>query len=112
LEPLPLDGGGWVGVIIKAIISNKNFGKMIKVGIKYCGGCNPYYDRVALVRQIEKRLGERVEFVSAANDDVDLVLAVEGCNTACADLSSFDNKEIRIISKTEDADDFIQDILS
>jgi len=85
---------------------------MLKVEIKYCGGCNPYYDRVALVKRIERRLQGQVEFVSAANDDVDLVLAVEGCNTACADLSSFDGKEIRIISKTEDADGSIQDMLS
>jgi len=85
---------------------------MLKIGIKYCGGCNPYYDRVALVKRIESRLQGKVEFVSAANDDVDLVLAVEGCNTACADLSSFDENKIRIITKTEDADDFIQDILN
>jgi len=85
---------------------------MLKIGIKYCGGCNPYYDRVALVKRIESRLQGKVEFVSAANDDVDLVLAVEGCNTACADLSSFDGKEIRIISKTEDADNFIRKILN
>lgn len=84
---------------------------MLKIGIKYCGGCNPYYDRVALVKRIESRLQGNVEFVSAANDDVDLVLAVEGCNTACADLSSFEGKDIRVITQSEDADEFIQKIL-
>ena len=83
---------------------------MLKVGIKYCGGCNPYYDRVALVKRTERRLKGKVAFVSAADDDVDLVLAVEGCNTACADLSSFDGKKIRIITQIEDADDFIREI--
>ena len=83
---------------------------MLKVGIKYCGGCNPYYDRVALVKRIERRLKGKVAFVPAADDDVDLVLAVEGCNTACADLSSFDGKKIRIITQLEDADDFIREI--
>ena len=83
---------------------------MLKVGIKYCGGCNPYYDRVALVKRIERRLKGKVAFVSAADDDLDLVLAVEGCNTACADLSSFDAKKIRIITQIEDADDFICEI--
>ena len=83
---------------------------MLKVGIKYCGGCNPYYDRVALVKRIERRLQGHVEFVSAANDDVDLVIAVEGCNTACADLSSFDGKKIRIITQRQDADSFIREI--
>jgi hypothetical protein len=85
---------------------------MLKVGIKYCGGCNPYYDRVALVKRIESRLQGKVEFVSAANDDVDLVLAVAGCNTACADLSSFDENKIRIITQNEDSDNFIREMLN
>jgi hypothetical protein len=68
---------------------------MLKVGIKYCGGCNPYYDRVALVKRIETRLAGKVEFVAAAHKQIDLVLAVEGCNTACAELSQFDSKKIR-----------------
>ena len=86
---------------------------MLKVGIKYCGGCNPFYDRVALVKRIERRLKGKVAFVSAAaDDDVDLVLAVEGCNTACADLSSFDGKEIRIITKGQDGEEFIQKTLT
>ena len=81
---------------------------MLKVGIKYCGGCNPYYDRVALVKRIESCLQGKVEFVSPDNENVDLVLAVEGCITACADLSSFQGKTIHIISRKEDADKFLQ----
>ena len=83
---------------------------MLKVGIKYCGGCNPYYDRVALVKRIERRLQGKVEFVSAPDDNVDFLLAVEGCGTACADLSLFDDKNIRVITQSEDADKFIQEI--
>ncbi len=82
--------------------------KMLKVGIKYCGGCNPDYDRVALVKQIESRLQGKVEFVSPENDHVDFVLAVEGCKTACADLSSFQGKTIHVISRKEDVDKFLQ----
>jgi len=84
---------------------------MLKIGIKYCGGCNPYYDRVALVKRIEHCLQGKVEFVSAANDDVDLVLAVEGCNTACADLSPFNGKDMGVITKPEDAEAFIRQML-
>ena len=83
---------------------------MLKVGIKYCGGCNPYYDRVALVKQIESLLQGKVEFVSPNCDHVDLVLAVEGCQTACADLSAFQGKTIHILSRKEDAVTFLQKI--
>ena len=84
---------------------------MLKVGIKYCGGCNPYYDRVDLVERIKRRLQGKVEFVSAANDDAELVLAVEGCSTACADLSPFKGKDISVIAKPEDAEAFIRQML-
>ena len=85
---------------------------MLKVRIKYCGGCNPYYDRVALVKRLESRLQGKVEFVSPDNDNVDLVLAVEGCQTVCADLDSFHGKTIHIISRIEDAGKFLQRILN
>ena len=84
---------------------------MIKVGIKYCGGCNPYYDRVALVKRIANRLAGKVEIVALDHGQIDLVLAVEGCSTACADLNSFKDKAIRIIMQPEDAEELILQIL-
>jgi len=83
--------------------------KMI-VGIKYCGGCNPEYDRVALVEQIGCVLKGKVEFVSAQSEGVELILAVQGCATACADLTPFKGIQIKIITKTEDAERFIQEV--
>ena len=80
----------------------------LKVAIKYCGGCNPDYDRIALVRFIKKSLIGKVEFVSAEDEDIDLVLAVEGCKTACADLSAFKGKQIYFFSQLEDAGKFLQ----
>ena len=83
--------------------------KMI-VGIKYCGGCNPEYDRVALVEQIRCVLKGKVEFVSTQSEGVELILAVQGCATACADLTPFKGLQIKIITKTEDAERFIQEV--
>ena len=79
----------------------------LKVAIKYCGGCNPDYDRVALVEGIKERLNAKVEFVSAEDENIDLVLAVEGCKTACADLSAFKGTNIRFITKIEDAEELL-----
>jgi hypothetical protein len=80
----------------------------MKIAIKYCGGCNPDFDRVALVKRIEERLNGKVEFVSPEDEDIDLVLAVEGCKTACADLDVFKGLKIFIISKIEDAAKLLQ----
>jgi hypothetical protein len=85
---------------------------MMKVGIKYCGGCNPGYDRVALAEYIKKSLHGRVEFVPLDGESIDMVLAVEGCKTACADLSAFEGRQIHFISQLEDAGKFLQKFLN
>lgn len=80
----------------------------IKVGVKYCGGCNPKYDRVELVEGIRKRLDGRADFVVADSENVDLILAIEGCETACANLSVFEGKRIFIVTGVEDAERFFK----
>lgn len=93
-----------------ALNRNADVKLRIRIGLKYCGGCNPGYDRVDLVQQIEENLLGKAEFVSSGGEDVDLILAVQGCSTACADLSDFRGTEIWIVTKIEDADKFVQEI--
>jgi hypothetical protein len=85
-------------------------GERMRVGLKYCGGCNPEYDRVALVQHIEESLQGRVKFVSPESEGIELLLAVEGCSTACADLSAFQGMEIQVITTIEAGKRFIQEI--
>ncbi|MFW5901837.1 MAG: hypothetical protein ACOCTS_02230 [Thermodesulfobacteriota bacterium] len=82
----------------------------LRIGLKYCGGCKPTYDRVALVDDIKERLGNRVEFVPADSADVSLILAVQGCPTACADLSAFRETPVWSITGPEEAEAFIEHI--
>ena len=82
----------------------------VRVGLKYCGGCNPEYDRVALVKHIQESLQGRVAFVTLESKGVGLILAVEGCSTACADLSAFQGMEIRVITNIDGAKRFIKEI--
>jgi len=81
-----------------------------RVGLKYCGGCNPEYDRVSLVKHIQESLQGKVEFVKPESEGVRLILAVEGCSTACADLSAFQRMEIRTITNIQDSEKFIKEI--
>ena len=80
----------------------------LRVGIKYCGGCNPEYDRVAIVDHIKQNLQDEIEIVRPESEDVDLILSVNGCSTACADLKSFENLKIHTITSMEDSDKFIK----
>lgn len=89
---------------------NRNMGQTVRVGLKYCGGCDPEYDRVSLVKHIQESLHGKVEFVKHESEGVRLILAVEGCSTACADLSAFQGMEIRVITNIEGAERFIKEI--
>ena len=82
----------------------------LKIRVKYCGGCNPRYDRVALVKRIEEMLSGKASLVGAEGNGISLVLAVEGCSTACADLKPFEGQEVQLIACPEDAEPFIRDI--
>ena len=60
----------------------------MKRAVKYCGGCNPRYDRVALVRQLEKDIG--APLISAETGTVYDELYVNcGCSARCADIERF-----------------------
>ena len=84
---------------------------MLRIGVKYCGGCNPEYDRVAFVDQIKERLEGKAAFVPPESEGVDMILSVNGCQTACADLSGFKGVETRIITGIEEGEKFIREII-
>jgi len=81
-----------------------------KIGLKYCGGCAPQYDRVQTVASIKRRLAGRAEFVSYENRDVEGILVVVGCPTACVDLRPFEGRPLWVVTSEQDAEGFIEKI--
>jgi hypothetical protein len=53
------------------------------VALKYCGGCNPGFDRAAYVGKIKSAAGRNIEWVTLDEEGFDAVLLVSGCDTAC-----------------------------
>lgn len=53
------------------------------VAIKYCGGCNPQYNRTALVNRLREEFPQ-LEFIGPDADFPDFVLVVCGCPSRCA----------------------------
>lgn len=54
-----------------------------EIGIRYCGGCNPTYDRVNVVKKLQKLLPD-LTFVNAGpGKPYAAVLIVNGCANAC-----------------------------
>ena len=56
----------------------------VKIGIKYCGGCNPHYERVEMIQQVQSAVKGRFLFLRHDRQDLDGLIAVNGCLRACA----------------------------
>lgn len=57
----------------------------MKFGMKYCGGCNPKYDRVLIASKFKEYVGSgnSVELVKEGTT-YDVVVVLCGCTCACA----------------------------
>ena len=62
----------------------------MKCGIKFCGGCNPRYDRGEASRQIQREC-DNIDF-SHAQEGVtyDCLLVIGGCPACCASYQQYD----------------------
>lgn len=60
---------------------------MAEVGLKYCGGCNPRYDRAALARRLQSACPESRFHAAAPGVVYDVLVVLCGCSARCADLS-------------------------
>ena len=58
----------------------------MKCGIKFCGGCNPGYDRRQACEEIKEAFENKdLEFLHAVEDDpYDCLLVIGGCSNCCA----------------------------
>lgn len=79
----------------------------MKIGIKYCGGCNPSYDRVAAAARIRDRFINTTEIVPYDDPAADIVFAVMGCSSACADLSGIKTESVIVVKELPDVEDYI-----
>lgn len=67
-------------------------------GVRFCGGCNPRYDRKAALERLQAQLEGRIEFVNAVEGAVyDGLLVLGGCPNCCADYSRFQFKQPEIV---------------
>ena len=57
----------------------------MKIGIKFCGGCNPVYDRGGRARRFREAHPEHEYVTSDTNEICDIWMVVCGCSRRCAD---------------------------
>ena len=83
----------------------------MKVGIKYCGGCNPAIDRKRLVKQVMQKMPGNLVYEYFDFTDCDVVLVVNGCSLACAGVPSEKNV-IVVAGSTIDGWDYPEGMLA
>jgi len=55
-----------------------------KVGLLFCGGCNPYFDRAKLYEDVRTKFSAICDFESYQGDQkYDIVLLINGCSSEC-----------------------------
>ncbi|MBU3092957.1 hypothetical protein K2F40_01650 [Clostridium sp. CM028] len=65
----------------------------MKIGIKYCGGCNPTYDRPGVVSKLKKYIGKAHSIETAKHGIIyDVVVILCGCTSACASHQNLEAK--------------------
>ncbi|SDY45814.1 3-hydroxyacyl-ACP dehydratase FabZ [Eubacterium barkeri] len=74
------------------------------VGIRYCGGCNPRYDRVALIKRLEKKLGDVIFVQEEEKEDYDFLVLCQGCPAQCAPTTGLTVPSSKWITITGDQD--------
>lgn len=84
---------------------------MKKVAVKFCGGCNPGYDRGAAYRTFAEALGDEAVFgIANADESCDVLLIIRGC-TQCPYLyEEIDAKERVICTSKEEIPETIRQI--
>ncbi len=65
----------------------------MKCGVRFCGGCNPSYDRGKAYEHMKNELDGEVELLIAQEDEsYDALLVIGGCSNCCASYEQFDFK--------------------
>ena len=85
--------------------------KTIRIDIRYCGGCNPDYDRTRLAADLKRALADRCVF-DGNTDLADWIVVIHGCPTACADTAGLPLDRCIFLTRPADADHFIAGIRS
>lgn len=66
-----------------------------KIGVKYCGHCNPLVDGPEIIRGLMS-LHEHLEMVSWRDPDKQLLLIVSGCPVDCVEKPEFAGPIVQI----------------
>lgn len=81
----------------------------IKVGIRYCGGCNPRFDRGAMVERVCRKHSRWDVEIAREGQPYDLLLVIGGCPSCCAAFDQFTAE--KVLKLWTDMEEIPEDLL-
>jgi hypothetical protein len=67
------------------------------VAIKFCGGCNPVFDRLRYWEEIQAAAGDSIIWVGPDHPEREILLMICGCHTSCPLKNLSPEDEARLI---------------
>lgn len=64
----------------------------MKCGVRFCGGCNPRFERGEVFRNFQKEITNIVFSHAVEGEAYDILLVIGGCTACCASYEQFDVK--------------------
>ena len=88
------------------------------IGIKYCGGCNPRYERVNTKNSLEKKIKELFERKKSSvnlgyareNEFYHCLLLIGGCGNCCMSFEEYDTACILRIKNEKDENKVLNEL--
>lgn len=71
----------------------------IKIGVKFCGNCNPYVDMVSMLSKIKESV-PNAEFVSWEVEIYSLLILLSGCPSGCVTIPDYSGPKTMITSNS------------
>lgn len=85
----------------------------MKIGVKYCGGCNPRYERKKFIDKVKEAVGEKHTFEAVKEENVyDFLLVAGGCTSCCADFRNISVKYGVFCIKREEDYENVLDVIT
>jgi 4-hydroxybutyrate CoA-transferase len=74
----------------------------MRIGFRFCGGCNPKYDRGYLLRLIQNDLDAITMEYAKEDIHYDLMIFINGCERSCQENRSLNADQYMNITKQDD----------
>ena len=77
---------------------------MTEIGIKFCGGCNPRYDRRSALDQIKTEIPNDYGTTFAKKDQCyDKLIFICGCDSACVETQGYHSQSsLHFVTSTQE----------